>query len=1315
MRRSLALSVCVALAGCHCGQSGVIYTGPHAIVTPGPGADLTRLLEFGKVRVASKVTLPITVQNDGSKDLTVKPSTDPATDPSLRGVFTAGATLTVAAGGTLNLPVEYTPGALGEVHGKIVLETNADATPRFEILLHGTGVSSTLQICRVDPGGEACDDALPPGQGLPLDFGQSRPGTKVDRQLVLRAKGDAPIHLARLGLTAASDPAYALTGAPAMPAEVLPGTDLHLTVSYFPTLGGAAPGELEVLSDNAARPRALVELTGQGIAPRLCIARGDLDFGDVAVGATGKKTATLKSCGLEDLVLSALSTTSPFSLDGTPPALPQTLAPGATLAVPLAFKPATTGLQSQPLPTTTNEPHQSAYRLAGNGVRCTLDLSPGTLDFGQVSTAVKASKTFYLRSVGDSDCTVTALRGPTGTPGFTLPAPPTLPLLMPVGLEVPVQVDFLPQSAGGASAQLQVDSNDSTLTTQLVQLKATGIAPPPCQFTAAPTGVQYGSVDVGKTATVNVVITNHGSSDCYVTGGGATGNPASDASFSATMPGGFPPPTVASGASVTIPVKYAPLSSALHLGTLSVKYSDQPVSIGGGATLSVPLQGGTLLPKLCLTPTLLDYGAVQAGSTVIKSFVIQSCGDGTLTVRGIGRTAGTSADFALQALPAMPLVLAKGVSATINVAYQPASAAAAAGRIEVYSNDPLLLTGKVELKGNLGACATQLVCSPSTVSFLGTEVGRTSAQPVTCTNAGGSPVTVTGVTASAGSSGDLTLQAGALPVTLQGGDTLRAEVQYAPSGVGAVIATFTLATGGCGDAKIDVTAIGVPPKFPRCPAATTFTPKVKWAWNGGSVMKDWSNVTMTPVVVNLDDDNGDGRIDENDIPDVVFASCSAASCCVNCLDPKHLENADLSGEAVLRSISGKDASAHWTADAAALHVPAGSQIAVADLDGDGIPEIIAVQHTFRTGTTCPNTPVDSLPMCGKYISGSLIALDHTGKLLWVSEPWTQPATVVENDSSLLVADLDQDGYPEIIFGDTVFDSTGHVKWHMSQTVGNSGHGTFSAAADLDGDGKLELIAGPTAYRSDGTVLWHTAHVDDGITFVMDVDGDGKPEVIVRPATNVLVVLDGATGSIKKTITLPLGKDQGGIDTGACPAGPSAGDFLGNGKMQIALPAGNWFYLLDPNTGAILWQKPIEDYDGQCGASGAAVFSFFGDGKSDVVYHDTQFIYVWRADGTEVYRSPRTSSTLFETPVIADVDNDGHAEILITNEGIGGTNNGLTALGDSADSWPATRRVWSQWNYHVTDANENGTVPRIEKPFWKTSKLWRGNPPLCTRP
>lgn len=1303
--RSLALAV-AALALCHCSRDRLVYTGPHLTVTPAPGAGQTRLLEFGQVRVSSRTVLPVTVLNDGRQDATVRASLDPAGAAVLRGLFEQGAAITLHPGDTLPLPIEYAPAAVGEHRGKVSLTSDVPGEERLEVLLHGSAVTSALQICRVDSAGESCDDQLSSGVNLAADFGALRPGDKLQRTLVLRARGDASIHLSSIALTAQSDAAFSLSGVPAMPHELALGQELRLTATFSAALGGAAVAQLEVRSDSSFRPRELVDLAGQGIAPRLCIDAGALDFGDVSVFATARRTVQLRSCGLQPLQLSSISTQAPFSLDGAAPALPQTLLPGAALPLALSFKPAVTGPQQQPLAIATNEARPGSFALTGFGVQCVLALQPAPLDFGQVSTAVKASRTLLLRAVGYSQCTVTGLRRLGSATGFSVPSPPALPLVVTVGLDVPLEVDFQPPGAGAASDQLAVDSDDSTAATQLVPLRGQGVAPPPCDFAAFPAQLAFGAVDVGHAVTAPVQVTNRGTQECSLTSVAVTGDP----SFTAAGPSGFPPPTLASGASLAIPVTFTPSSSALHSATLTLKYSVDPFPLSGSRTLAVPLQGGALQPRICVSPTALDFGTVAAGSRAVKQVAVQSCGDGTLTLRGIQPAAGTSAEFSLVSPPAVPVVLPKGASITLSVEYQPASAAPAAGRLQIFSNDAGLPTARVDLRGNPGACAAQLVCTPASLDFAGTQVGRTTAQPVACT-ATGSALTVSAVAAAPGTSGDLTLQAGHLPVTLQPGDVLRAQVQFAPSSAGAVVGSFAFQTGGCGDARVSVTALGQPAALPPCPAIAAFTPKVKWAWNGGSQLSSWSNVVMTPAVATL---TGAGAVSQTDPPDVVFSSCSAGSCCVNCLDPQHMEKADLSGEGVLRAVSGKDGSELWTAADTALHVPAATQIAIADINGDGAPEIIAVQHTFRTGQTCPGSPVDSLPMCGKYVSGNLLVFDRGGKLLFVSEPWSQPATVVENDSSILVADLDQDGDPEIIFGDTVFDSTGHVKWRMSGTVGNGGHGTFLSAVDVDGDGRLELVAGPTAYRADGTVLWTTPHVDDGMTLVMDTDGDGKPEVIVRPTAARIVVLDGATGSIKRDINLPEGKDQGGIASGVCPAGPSAGDFLGNGRMQLAVPAGNWFYLLRPDTGEIVWQKPIDDYDGQCGASGAAVFSFFGDGRSDVVYHDTQHIFVWRGDGTEVYRAPRASSTLFETPVIADVDGDGHAEILITNQGAGGTSNGLTALADQAGSWPATRGVWTQWSYHVTDANENATVPRIEQPFWKTSRLWRGNPALCTR-
>jgi hypothetical protein len=124
------------------------------------------------------------------------------------------------------------------------------------------------------------------------------------------------------------------------------------------------------------------------------------------------------------------------------------------------------------------------------------------------------------------------------------------------------------------------------------------------------------------------------------------------------------------------------------------------------------------------------------------------------------------------------------------------------------------------------------------------------------------------------------------------------------------------------------------------------------------------------------------------------------------------------------------------------------------------------------------------------------------------------------------------------------------------------------------------------------------------------------------------------------------------------------------------------------------------------------------------------------DGTSggVYLAlPSVSRTIVENPVVADVDNDGNAEIVfIQNNWVeqcgegdtaplnnwnpgdaldswpAGENdvdidslpNGITVLGDPSDTWVAARRIWNQHSYHVTNVLESGGIPLHEPESWK---------------
>src|SRR5690606_31452387 len=65
------------------------------------------------------------------------------------------------------------------------------------------------------------------------------------------------------------------------------------------------------------------------------------------------------------------------------------------------------------------------------------------------------------------------------------------------------------------------------------------------------------------------------------------------------------------------------------------------------------------------------------------------------------------------------------------------------------------------------------------------------------------------------------------------------------------------------------------PSDPSCaaePQVGMFNPVVEWKEATWMTDPGSFNVMMTPIVTSLTDDNGDGKIDDNDIPDIVYVT-----------------------------------------------------------------------------------------------------------------------------------------------------------------------------------------------------------------------------------------------------------------------------------------------------------------------------------------------------------------------------------------------------------------------------------------------------------
>ena len=125
------------------------------------------------------------------------------------------------------------------------------------------------------------------------------------------------------------------------------------------------------------------------------------------------------------------------------------------------------------------------------------------------------------------------------------------------------------------------------------------------------------------------------------------------------------------------------------------------------------------------------------------------------------------------------------------------------------------------------------------------------------------------------------------------------------------------------------------------------------------------------------------------------------------------------------------------------------------------------------------------------------------------------------------------------------------------------------------------------------------------------------------------------------------------------------------RVRGQRPAGH--YGVYESTRPRLWSANIADPSGQAGGT---AFDFLGAGEAEAMYADeTQPVRVRRGRRRAAARRPAQSGTMIEYPIVADIDNDGSAEIVVvSNSGFGG-NVALDRAGDprrrrSLDPGPA---------------------------------------------
>ncbi len=315
---------------------------------------------------------------------------------------------------------------------------------------------------------------------------------------------------------------------------------------------------------------------------------------------------------------------------------------------------------------------------------------------------------------------------------------------------------------------------------------AAGAATQP--LTCSPTALRFGSIMIGQSETLPVVLTNTGYSTVTV-----NGVSSSLAAFS--VDGLSMPFTLGPGKSVTFSVAFTPTGTGWQGESITFNSTVSLKSFCAGAA-------GTGVTNQYLTPSpaSLSFGNVSVGST--SNLPMTLTNSGTYYIE-LTQEQTTGSGFSVSGLN-LPMFLAPKQSVTFNVAFAPQLAGAVSGEVALTSTGlsiPLTATG---------TSTGQLSMTPSALSYGNVDIGQTGTQTVTM-NATGASVTINSASSN---NSQFALVGASFPVTIPAGQSASFNVGFTPKNSGSQSGTLTFTSTAPNSPEVEsASGSGVQPTY----------------------------------------------------------------------------------------------------------------------------------------------------------------------------------------------------------------------------------------------------------------------------------------------------------------------------------------------------------------------------------------------------------------------------------------------------------------------------------------------------------------------
>ena len=485
---SLYSSIGQPIVGLSQGAGSILYSGfLHPSGGPAAIAVEPVAISFGSVIVNTTEMRSVSITNTGGEPLIISSiqvvSIDTVTwHPGIMGPDT------IQSGGTMWIPIGFTPKTSQTYTGTLVITSNSPSNPVCNIPLHGVGIAT---------------GAIMQLSARALDFGIVDAPTIVRKSIVVSNKGNVTLSIASQSIVMMIDTfPFARRNLPLskgpLPTyridrtcpDIQPGQTDSIVVIFQPPSAGLRTGLLIIASDDANRPIDTIPVTGIGRAPYILVDGPSVINFVSTPNVEVTRQLRLKNIGNAQLTIASLSLGSPF---GHRTALPVSWDPGGLRDITISFTPQSVGSYSDTLIIGTNDPLTPALTVNLNGTcvpvqtgpKCTV--SRMNIDFGRVLVSGFKDDSIQVINSGTADL-VLYDQTREGSNDFKIIGGGASPLIPPGGRSS-ILVRFSPTSAVSKIGDLVILSNDPGNPQLRVSLSGIGVTSSSERLPQAPEGI----------------------------------------------------------------------------------------------------------------------------------------------------------------------------------------------------------------------------------------------------------------------------------------------------------------------------------------------------------------------------------------------------------------------------------------------------------------------------------------------------------------------------------------------------------------------------------------------------------------------------------------------------------------------------------------------------------------------------------------------------------------------------------------------------------------------------------------------------------